>query len=262
MKISKLGLVLLTSTCSHAFILDKSCGDAKGNLAMRVKKSVREAKLALANAAEVAEQCEADCSLQSAVDDQILAEVKQWCGDGGDIERRKASNSLLVKFLGDESADTWSKVHSATSKAKEVLKTSSDQSDNAKIYCGDSSFVRQAGLWKDEDSEYADIAWTADKTSPQRPCEKVIGLGLYQTGATHKGILLCNYKDMLDTKTSHTVAGNYFSYSNLLDSTTDVPIAAFADKISSVLIHEMIHLGDMQQCKSFESPTNVYADIP
>lgn len=82
---------------------------------MRVKKSVREAKLALANAAEVAEQCEADCSLQSAVDDQILAEVKQWCGDGGDIERRKASNSLLVKFLGDESADTWSKVHCESS---------------------------------------------------------------------------------------------------------------------------------------------------
>lgn len=67
---------------------------------------------------------------------------------------------------------------------------------------------------------------------------------------------------MLDTETSHTVAGNYFSYSNLLDSTTDVPIAAFADKISSVIIHEMIHLGDMQQCKSFESPINVYADIP
>lgn len=66
---------------------------------------------------------------------------------------------------------------------------------------------------------------------------------------------------MLNTETSHTVAGNYFSYSNLLDSTTDVPIAAFADKISSVLIHEMIHLGDMQQCKSFESPINVYAEL-
>lgn len=71
-----------------------------------------EAKAALENAANIAKQCESDACTQNQVDDQLLNEVSQWCGDGnGHIERRKDSTSLVAGFLGDESENTWAKIY-------------------------------------------------------------------------------------------------------------------------------------------------------
>lgn len=117
-------------------------------------------------------------------------------------------------------------------------------------------------LVRNKDDKYKDLSFSLrDRGSSQRPYKTGIkGLAIYSQGATHKGILLCNYQGLLSDDTDPSIAGSYFSAANLATNVKEVPIDALRTQLSSALVHKMIHLGDMTQCKIPQGRINVHVD--
>lgn len=89
-----------------------------------------------------------------------------------------------------------------------------------------------------------------------RPCEKALGLAIANANEPKKGILLCNKPrpgeiiNALDYDSNGIETQDYlFSTLNRIATSQEMTVDRLTAFISSELMHEMIHLGDSNQCK-------------